>query len=349
MRKAKEINGKTVNQIVEVTLPLPIHLPRNFSQPHLISALKSKVILLITIHTILCFFNQIFLHFHLEENTRGLWGLFDPVILKHNHRQGNNSKWTNVLNRFREGIVNDDDFELLKGRVTQDPCLDLDSMHLMYTNEEFQGHNDSMLNLLPRDLLPIPANKMYPKGRKPMIQKDGRIENRLVLDILKIKIGARCILTVNLNTVDDLVNGASGTILALKYKGNDLDCIIIKFDNPKCGQMHRERYSVISEMYKSDNGTPIFRHEYEIQLSSRKGKNLGMGSVAKVHQFPLFINYGSTAHKIQVHTTLLAKFQIYFLYGKICLFFLFRVLLFHQVQKLSLIGIKNLRQNKMLV
>ena len=32
----------------------------------------------------------------------------------------------------------------------------------------------------------------------------------------------------------------------------------------------------------------------------RKGKLLGAGSVAKVYQFPLIVNYASTNHKIQV-------------------------------------------------
>ena len=125
------------------------------------------------------------------------------MILKHNHRQGNDSEWTNVLNRFREGIVIDADFEMLQERVTEDQVLDFDAMHLCYTNEEFQGHNGQMLNLLQIDEISASAVKIYPKGRKPWIQKDGRIENRNVLDVLKIKVGARCILTVNLDTVDD--------------------------------------------------------------------------------------------------------------------------------------------------
>ena len=101
----------------------------------------------------------------------------------------------------------------------------------MYTNEEFQGHNNAMLNLLSIGLISAPAIKAYPKGRKPMIQKDGRIENRNILDVLKIKVGARCVLTVNLNTVDDLVNGATGSIVGVEYKENNLNCIIVKFDN----------------------------------------------------------------------------------------------------------------------
>ena len=107
--------------------------------------------------------------------------------------------------------------------------------------------------------------------------------------------------------MDHLVNGASGTIIGLNYKDNNLDAIIIKFDDPKCGKQHRENFPVLSGKYKSENGTPIFRHEFEIQLASKKGKGLGKGSVAKVHQFPLLINYGSTAHKIQVGSFLLKE------------------------------------------
>ena len=236
----------------------------------------------------------------LDKNSHGLWGIFEPLVLKHNHRQGDGSEWTNILNRFREGLVTDEDFDILKERVTEDAFLDFDAMHLMYTNEEFQGHNNEMLNLLSIGLISAPAIKVYPKGRKPMIQKDGRIENRNILDVLKIKVGARCVLTVNLNTVDDLVNGATGSIVGVEYKENNLNCIIVKFDNPKWGQQHRTRYPALSAKYKANNGTPIFRYEMEIQLPSRRGKILGAGSVAKVHQFPLMINYASTAHKIQV-------------------------------------------------
>ena len=49
-----------------------------------------------------------------------LWELFEPWILKYNHRQGASSEWANVLNRFREGIVNEEDLNLLKERETDD-------------------------------------------------------------------------------------------------------------------------------------------------------------------------------------------------------------------------------------
>ena len=124
------------------------------------------------------------------------------------------------------------------------------------------------------------------------------------MDTLKLKVGARCLLTSNMDTVDELVNGASGTIIGLETKNEGVDSIITKFDRPSCGQNHRLKYPVLTKKYLSENGTPIFRQEVEISLNSNKGKSLGKGSIAKVHQFAIMINYASTAHKIQVRNYL---------------------------------------------
>ena len=77
-----------------------------------------------------------------------LWRNCEPMILKHNHRQGESSEWANILNRFRVGTVTDEDFKLLQGRETDDPHLDLEAMHLCYTNKEVQDHNQEMLAFL---------------------------------------------------------------------------------------------------------------------------------------------------------------------------------------------------------
>ena len=150
------------------------------------------------------------------------------MILEFNHRQGASKEWANVLNQFRKGIVTDENYELLKGRVTEDPLLEFDAMFISFTNPETQDHNETMLNKLPLTLVSINSVKMYPKGRKPKTKKGGTIENRQIMDVLKLKVGARCLLTSNLNTVDELVNGAAGTIVGLETKDDNINCIIIK-------------------------------------------------------------------------------------------------------------------------
>ena len=47
-----------------------------------------------------------------------LWNKFQPMLLKHNHRQGEGKLWVESLNRIREGIVTEQDEILLKTRKT---------------------------------------------------------------------------------------------------------------------------------------------------------------------------------------------------------------------------------------
>ena len=62
-----------------------------------------------------------------------LWQLFEPMILRHNHRQGEGSEWADMLNRFRLGIVTIDDLALLQGRETDDEHLEEDTFaHILH-------------------------------------------------------------------------------------------------------------------------------------------------------------------------------------------------------------------------
>lgn len=231
----------------------------------------------------------------------GLWKLFEPWILKHNHRQGEGGEWANCLNRLRLGIVTEEDLNCLKSRETDDPIHDLDSIHLCYTNQEVQDHNGKMLSKVEGPLIEVEATKKYPKGRKPFIKNDGRIEDLNVLDILQVKIGARVTIVYNVNVIDDLVNGATGTIVGLEYDSkNNLECIIVNFDKEGTGDIHKMQHPKYVEKYKHVNGVPIYREEMEPLLRSKKGNNLGIGSKAKIYQLPLVIFYACTNHKIQV-------------------------------------------------
>ena len=224
------------------------------------------------------------------------WELFEPMVLRENHRQGDCKDWAETLNRFRLGIVTEEDLKLLQDRETDDPHLDKDSMHICFTNQEVADHNDKMINSLPSELISAESIKRYPKtSRKPKIKNDGRIEGSRLLDILNFKIDARSAMIFNVNTIDGLVNGASGTIVGVEYKNKSVDCIINKFDSESCGENQRMKFPNLTEKYKAVNGTPVFRQEIDISLSSR-----GDGPSAKVLQFPLAINYASTAHRMQV-------------------------------------------------
>ena len=247
--------------------------------------------------------NEHFIPFH---NENPLWQEFQPFILKHNHRQGDASLWTETLNRCREGIVTEDDELLLKGRLTTNEFLDEDAIHIFYTNFEVNQHNTKMLEKLETPLITIKAGKYGPKGYTAPVSKDGRIASTQFLDELSLKVNARCVLTWNVNTVDDLVNGSTGTIIAIERnrmsKDSSIYAIIVRFDDEGAGKIQRLKHPKISSRYKEVNGTPIFREELDYQISSKKGYSQAV--TAKIKQFPIRINYASTAHRMQGQTVI---------------------------------------------
>ena len=237
---------------------------------------------------------------HFSSDVFSLWDSFEPIILQTNHRQGEGKTWASLLNRFREGDITEEDKEILQSRVTNDTHLEQDTMHIMYTNLEVSNHNEEVLKTIEAPLVTIKAKLT---GPKPLISKDGRVGSTQFLETLKIKIGARCVLTWNISTVDDLVNGSSGTIVGIEYKklskDKKVEAIIVSLDDKNAGQIQRQKHKRLSEKYKSVNGTPILPHELEYNVPRGKGSSSDVPT-AKVEQYPVRLFWASTAHKMQV-------------------------------------------------
>ena len=232
-------------------------------------------------------------------SAKPLWKEFKPMILKKNHRQGEDKVWADVLNDFRKGIVTDDGEKILRSRVTSEPMLDKTAMHIFYYREHVKNHNETLLNSLPNEIIEVEAVQAKPKGCKSLLNpKKGTIGQTSFFEKLQFKIGARCSMVFNINLMDDLYNGACGTIIGVELKRGQVDCIIVQFDDAKCGREQRLKYPYYSELYKERNGTPIFRYKLEHQLS----KTAGWRGAAKAEllQFPLRVNYAQTSHKMQV-------------------------------------------------
>ena len=240
-------------------------------------------------------------HFSAYYDANPLWTSFEPFLLKHNHRQGALKDWADSLNRIREGAHTEEDEMVLQKRLTQEPFLNENAMHVFYTNKEVHDHNIAMLNKITSAQITFDAIHVTPKGYSPKVTSHGTVQSTQFQDKLQIKIGARCMLIFNINTIDELVNGATGRVVGFergkKMVKNPFDCIIVSFDDETCGQEQRKKYPAISEKYKGSNGTPIFRYELEYQLAGRAKHH---SAKAKVIQFPLRVCYASTAHKMQV-------------------------------------------------
>ena len=100
----------------------------------------------------------------------------------------------------------------------------------------------------------------YPTNYKPCITGHGTVDDTNLSQTLKIKIGARVMIVMNVNTSDSLVNGSLGVIIDIITDTEEkVKCIIIKFDSDKAGAEQRRKFAHISNKYKDQNGTPIFR------------------------------------------------------------------------------------------
>ena len=65
----------------------------------------------------------------------------------------------------------------------------------------------------------------------------GTVDDTNLCEVLKIKVGARVMLVLNVDTADGLVNGSLGIISDIVTENNgNVKCIIVKFDSDKAGQ-----------------------------------------------------------------------------------------------------------------
>ena len=134
---------------------------------------------------------------------------------------------------------------------------------------------------------------------KPVTDRTGAIRNTPLQKILKLKVGAKVMLTQNLNTCDSLTNGALGEVLGFDFEKNGKVAIVkVHFFDRDCGKELRQNHVELQKQYPGKLVTPIFRSELPYSLSKKSYKH----GAATVVQFPLRLAFAATAHKVQGQT-----------------------------------------------
>ena len=82
--------------------------------------------------------------FQLSHAIEPLWEQFQPIELRHNHRQGNDRIYGDMLNRIRRGKHTAEDIEQLQAKVTDQ--LPEGALHLYGLNELVNNHNKEELS-----------------------------------------------------------------------------------------------------------------------------------------------------------------------------------------------------------
>ena len=238
----------------------------------------------------------------LEQLIRNLWHNLSVIILKTNHRQGEDRAYADILNRLRVGIHHEEDNELLKQRVrTYDDSIPEDALIVAGSNKDVNSYNTDKLNKVVGELI---SEKAFvysdAKGEhKPTLNPDGSIRNTSLQYHIDLKKGCRVMLTTNLDVCDGLVNGSLGTVIGFEYnKERRIQYIMVTFDDKEDGKRRRTNCDRVVAKYPGLNATPIER--MEVNFCQSKTKRDGAQGTAV--NFPLKLCYATTAHKIQGST-----------------------------------------------
>ena len=215
-------------------------------------------------------------------------------------QQGDNS-FTKVLNRVREGSLDDEDFKILSARIVSKSDIDYPctAMHIWAENSPVDDHNNYMPGLINEPLVTVIANDQYPaKASVHDINKAlerGRCANGGLDYKINLKKGARVMLTTNLDVEDRLINGQIGTIVTIKMNAvsGKPNAIYVQFDDQNAG---RGRIGRSSDMYARAHGVvPVVPVLTRIKLKENRPSSPEIQRT----QFPLTLALACTVHKVQ--------------------------------------------------
>lgn len=109
--------------------------------------------------------------------------------------------------------------------------------------------------------------------------------------MLKLAVGARIMLTTNVDVSDGLVNGARGEVVHnVTNTNNDVTNVLVKFDDSRVGLK-----AIQSSQYHNAYSDAVQLQKHEVMFSAKHKR----GSEITQLQFPLTLAWATTIHKVQ--------------------------------------------------
>ena len=143
-----------------------------------------------------------------------------------------------MLNKVCVGNIDDEVENLLKSRFTQksDENYPKDALHMYAENEPAMKRNEGVLNELPGKLYTIePDNCSYPLVLIQAAQNQKQINKGSLANVLKLNIGAKIMLTVNIDIQDRLINGQTGIVRHIDFAQGSACKVYIKVSDKQAG------------------------------------------------------------------------------------------------------------------
>ena len=229
-----------------------------------------------------------------------LWSNFQFIELTQVMRQ-TNVTMANLLNKIRHGAPDEGSPEdlLLKSREVHVPddsdTYPRDTLHVYAQNDQCLIRNLRRLDQLPGESWESVAHdKTKEKNTNvtDFIFPTNATKTGRMMGILHLKVGARVMLTDNIDVCDGLTNGALGTVTNIipGQTSSSIFAVLVKFDHTKAG-LEAKRKSKYKHV--CPDSVPIVRVTKEFTIHDRQTLKF------QRTQFPLFLSWAVTIHKVQ--------------------------------------------------
>ncbi|KAI8500028.1 hypothetical protein Bbelb_223450 [Branchiostoma belcheri] len=166
---------------------------------------------------------------------------FHMMELTESMRQKEDQNFANLLMRVRTASCTEDDIHLLKSRVISrtDPSYPSEALHVFKTNREVDEHNAKHLTTLSSkvfDIKAIDSKKDLLTGFTNVNMSTKPSDTGGLREVVSVAVGARVMVTVNIDVADGLVNGTFATVVGIDSTGPDVHTILVKFDSDRVGK-----------------------------------------------------------------------------------------------------------------
>jgi len=242
-----------------------------------------------------------------------LWEQFFLFELTKIMRQQDDLKFALALNNMASGEMTQDDISLINQRTYSSqsglPPETSDAIHLFATNKEVDAHNSFILAAMNPsggatvNALDFATGDCSESARKKALDTVSLLPTTQTYGLPKsiiLRIGARYMCTVNIDTMDGLVNGATGRLRLIDFgvhseSGDRRPLRLwLEFEDPDIGKSHRQQLkNDIRRRTLPEAWTPI----ESITCVVKRWKSSNM----QIHrtQFPLVPAEAITVHKSQ--------------------------------------------------
>ena len=204
-------------------------------------------------------------------------------------QQGDNvNVFVDLLNNVRVANLTTEDQDILKSRFISrnNPDYPIAALHLFAENKSALEPNQSMLDQIEGASILINAIDELPKNVShkliELAQNRKQTETGGLANKLTLKMGAKVMLTVNIDISDKLINGQMGLVKNISIKNGRQSKIYVKFFDEEAGlkKMSSDTYAIRVKC------VPIKQVEADIHINKN---NLSSPAIKRT-QFPLMLS-----------------------------------------------------------